>query len=518
MISVYFIDHVLYGHFVEASSDLPSEKVEVASYDMATKELAAILGVMHAAPIFLINHLQVAKNWFGVGGAARKALQVSLLRQYMDYTDASRKRIGHTGFIQAILRDSTEVVDNGYMKLLDVARSAGMIACLIVWTASRVPASAPVMIIPLAICFYRLYRAERTALILRLKYFKAQGNMLALAEDVISNLNLVRDYQRRPIMAKRMQTRVDDVNYFANAVSAHTTAAKVVVPATTMCMVGAMIAFAPWLVGAMGVSAGFFIAVLNALQTIGQEAEDLFSALIHVQLSLSALLKISMYMNLDTDLPERMLANRKQRARGRKVAESRSRPIARHTRQPDVAADADGPNQKSFVTEPSASSNNAEGGVVTGIRFAADEMNLEVINVGLWQRSNGSIFSEEDERRDSTGLSTAPTASRTICDSDVRDSTFAQRIGVARYDGDADDTIYSPLQNVHLTLQQGKIYAIVGRHSSGKSSLLRMLGKSVFPTRCTATFCCLLPAALDLWPCCCHRLRGLSPPSLINLL
>ena len=50
------------------------------------------------------------------------------------------------------------------------------------------------------------------------RYFKAQGHMLAHADDVIANLSLVRDYQRRPVMAKRMSGLVDDVNYFANAV------------------------------------------------------------------------------------------------------------------------------------------------------------------------------------------------------------------------------------------------------------------------------------------------------------
>ena len=39
-------------------------------------ELAVLLGVLHAAPILPVNFLQVVKTWFGVGGAARKMLQV----------------------------------------------------------------------------------------------------------------------------------------------------------------------------------------------------------------------------------------------------------------------------------------------------------------------------------------------------------------------------------------------------------------------------------------------------------
>ena len=37
----------------------------------------------------------------GVGGAARAQIQVNLLRKYLNYTDASRKRVGLAGFIEA---------------------------------------------------------------------------------------------------------------------------------------------------------------------------------------------------------------------------------------------------------------------------------------------------------------------------------------------------------------------------------------------------------------------------------
>ena len=97
------------------------------------------------------------------------SLQVALLRQYLDYTEASRKRVGRIGFIQAVLRDTTEVIDHGYMQLLDVARSSGMIIILVVWTATRTLWSVPMMLVPLGIMGARLVSSERTALTLRLK-------------------------------------------------------------------------------------------------------------------------------------------------------------------------------------------------------------------------------------------------------------------------------------------------------------------------------------------------------------
>jgi ABC-type multidrug transport system fused ATPase/permease subunit len=245
-----------------------------------------------------------------------------LLRQYIDFSDASRKRLGSTGFTQALLRDTVELVDNGFIKSFDVAASAGRAVCLLLWSANSFPALLPLMLMLPCVMLIRLVLVERTAVRLRLKYFKAQGHMLDHADDVISNLSLVRDFQRRPIMARRMQSLVDDVNYFFNAVAAHTARSQQVIPAVSTCMYGLVMALAPLMIHWGGISTGVLLAALTAMTEMGKLSENLFSALIQMQLAVSALLKVSMYMNLPTDVPDRMLANRKQRERGRRVLDA----------------------------------------------------------------------------------------------------------------------------------------------------------------------------------------------------
>ena len=87
--------------------------------------------------------------------------QVALLRQYLDYSEASRKRIGHTGFIQALLRDTVEVVDNGYMRVFDAVGSLGMILCLVIWSSHEVPAILPLMLVMPLSMVLRLYAPTR---------------------------------------------------------------------------------------------------------------------------------------------------------------------------------------------------------------------------------------------------------------------------------------------------------------------------------------------------------------------
>lgn len=96
-----------------------------------------------------------------------------------------------------------------------------------------------------------------------------------------------------------------------------------------------------------------------------------------------------------------------------------------------------------------------------GLRFSADEMQLEMINVGLWQRIPKTASSAQS-------APPPPSKQASITTLELDDTV---------------ELLSSPLQNVNLTLAQGKMYAVCGCASSGKSSLLRLLGKAVHPSK-----------------------------------
>lgn len=75
----------------------------------ARMQLVVLCGLSHAVPELILNRLRVLVCWFGVGGAARKRLRVNLLRRFMSYTEASRRRTGVAGCIEVLYRDAVEV-------------------------------------------------------------------------------------------------------------------------------------------------------------------------------------------------------------------------------------------------------------------------------------------------------------------------------------------------------------------------------------------------------------------------
>jgi ABC-type multidrug transport system fused ATPase/permease subunit len=434
--------------------------------------------------------------------------------------------------------------------------------------------------------------------------------VLAHADDVTKNYLLIRDYQRRPEMSSRMQKLVDDVNYFSNAVWAHTTRSQLAVPLFGICMAGGLMALAPYIVDELNMSSGVFLAVLAATQQMGVEAEALFSALLQIQLSISALLKIYSLMNLPTDISERMLANRKQQERGRDVVDD-STLQARGART-DRGGDTNrggSTNRGGGGTHRGGETNRgadltAEAAPVipTGhaAKFEADRLLIELLSVGLqppepievlraqkherygrqrgtWRRSlsrdadidvsslsrnsqgsiavsdgprdgvgggagggvgggaGGGAGGEDDrdsrsigagrnsEDRDSRSIGSGRNSSgdRLLGEEDgsfSRDKELlleensqlpiehnrgsaGQRLTATPRTHDTQNRqrkmqqrnatrrrmaalpLKGPLQDVNLSLAQGRIYAVVGAHGSGKSALLRLVAKAQHPTR-----------------------------------
>lgn len=296
------------------------------------------MGLAHALPVFLLKHLKELKAWFGVGGAARKSLQVDMMRKFLNFTEASRDRIGAAGFTEALIRDAVEVVDNGYMQLIALVASLGKIACILFFTSFRAPLALPLQLALPLFALWRMASREATATVLRLKYFRAQNRMLDHANDVTRNYATVRDSNLKPAMANRLDRIVADVNYFLNAIAAHTSRSMLALPLLTACTVGAMMACTPYVtlpealiaeeattgaeaaispVGwrAFHMTAGTFLATLNATTQMGTEVEAFFDALNQIQLSLSALLRVFTFLNMQTETNEACAA-RKERTAG----------------------------------------------------------------------------------------------------------------------------------------------------------------------------------------------------------
>ena len=138
-----------------------------------------------------------------------------------------------------------EVVDNGYSTLLDAVRSTFKIVIIALWASFQSGWFAPLFIVLPVVMLIRMQLSWGTSTVIRLKLFKMQNNMVAHAEECIRNYSLIRDYSRRPLMAIRLQSIVDDVNYFTNASWQHRLRNQLLLPVLSSLLVAILMATAP---------------------------------------------------------------------------------------------------------------------------------------------------------------------------------------------------------------------------------------------------------------------------------
>ena len=319
---LYIVQLALQVQLVDRLLQPISERSNSNEYE-SPEELAVIgfqamtIGAMYALPIFIINYLQLSKCWLGVGGAARKQLQVDLLRKYVNLTTQSRNDVGRAGFMEALSRYAYDVVDSGYMVMFDCAKSIGKIVVLLAWSLTVSPLAIPLMCLLPTLLILRVYNQEAVSTKLRLKLFKVQDSVVAHAEDVARNFQMIRDYQRRPLQAQRLERVVQEANFFSNAVWDFDTRTSLLAPTVSVFLAGMLILASPYLIVRGHFSLGEVLVALQAVQSMGDECTILFMSLVKVQHAISALLKVTHLLNLPTDVEDRMQNNRWRRHEGR---------------------------------------------------------------------------------------------------------------------------------------------------------------------------------------------------------
>jgi ABC-type multidrug transport system fused ATPase/permease subunit len=320
----------------------------------------------------------------------------------------------------------------------------------------------PQLALPI-VMLWRMHSREEKATLLKLKFFQAQNRMLAFADDVAKNYRLVRDFTLRPAMATKLEHILDDVNYFNNAVASHNMRSRLAVPLLSVFIAGAMMSFAPWLIVHLAMSPGVFLATLTATQQMGDAAEQLALCAASMQMSISALLKIFSHMNRKTDTTEAMYASIKQRERG-KQGQAPAEGESNIERSDEMCIELLG-----VGLSPPAAENARKTRLGS---FAVGGMPIEPENSSgaMW----AALLRDLSERVQRFNVR-PPLRHR--CAEAVRSVFWPRARCVA-----TEVPHNAPLRDINLQLKQGRVYAVVGGHESGKSQLLRMIAKAMHPT------------------------------------
>lgn len=280
---------------------------------------AMVVGAMYVIPFALLHLIDLKKCYLCIPGAARKLLQANLLRRFLNYREDMRCLYGDPSEItMAMIRDVVEVVDFGYMKVLEVIRIIGKLSLALIFIlAENWMGVLPLLVYPFVLlCFLRC-REKKTLETNDLKA-ERQDQVVSTVNDAICNYRLFADFHLRPVIVDDYEKRIDSYHGQEGIACAVITNNKYLAPWLTTLTIGGYMVVGAYQAAAFGgpLSLGTLLATINVFKEVGAEIQEIYCECLEIQRAFGPLKKICHFMNLETDLPQHMIINRMRRKRG----------------------------------------------------------------------------------------------------------------------------------------------------------------------------------------------------------
>jgi len=279
---------------------------------------AVVVGLIYIAPFILLHVFDIKKLRMGVAGLSRARLQTNLLRKFLNYQEEHRSRISMGDLQMTMVRDVTEVVNFGFMKLLNTFAVIGKLTLALVFIlAENKMAVVPLAVYPVVMGIFLCCRGRVTIETCE-DMAKEQNHVVQIVSETANSYRLIADFFLRPFIVDTYEAQVTTFNKREVDKTMVATNNMYLPPWLTTILVGGYMMTAPLQVVTFGgfLSLGAFLATINIFKEMGVELAEIYMEIMEIQKSVGPLRKICHFMNLETDLVTRMNLNRRRRELG----------------------------------------------------------------------------------------------------------------------------------------------------------------------------------------------------------
>jgi len=322
LMNIYLVDFILKSS--RGDSAFPEDDLFLIKNRSAS--LCAFVALI-MLPFALLHFLDYKRLSWKVGGSSRAKLQKSLLRKFLNYDEDSRSRLKQGDLVMAMTRDSVDLVHSGYMQTISIVKSIGQLLMILVFNLIVPPIFGkkfkldvflPLLLFPPFLVAFLFFRSKSTTAALNNRNAK-QDALIDHVDQTVSNYRLIADYNKRPAFVGKYEALIGQFNGCAVAAGKILKNNAMFTPWLTTIFVCAYtviggLNYITALDGDEPPSLGVFLTNLSVIGTIGTSYGSIYSILLEMQSSFPALLAITNFMNLPTDVPQRMALNRARRA------------------------------------------------------------------------------------------------------------------------------------------------------------------------------------------------------------
>eukprot|EP00930_Biecheleria_cincta_P087140 TRINITY_DN76394_c0_g1_i1.p1 TRINITY_DN76394_c0_g1~~TRINITY_DN76394_c0_g1_i1.p1 ORF type:complete len:899 (-),score=115.15 TRINITY_DN76394_c0_g1_i1:56-2752(-) len=308
---VYLVDHIL-----RASN--PDAKL---AFHLDRYASLIAISAMWILPFGILHLLHYASLSWGIVSTSRVWIQTALMRTYLNYSNVSLAFIKPSDVTMSINYDAEFLAVNGYSNMLQFFSKLGTLVVLLAFQLTapfifnkpfRLTTMLAVLAMPLLNVLFLYFRAGLASWVLH-RESKAQADLVLSVDYAVNNFRLIADYCKRGKI-------VDD---FEDAAQVHSHSDRemkqVLANNLYFCKWLSTIIIALWsFFGGLKVvrgdlTLGLFLCDIQTFSTMGQVTQELFQIFISIQTALPSLERITLLLNLPTDLDMRMLVQRRCR-------------------------------------------------------------------------------------------------------------------------------------------------------------------------------------------------------------
>jgi len=279
---------------------------------------AMVIAALYIVPFVFLHLVDYFRVQMNIPYCVRKTTQSSLLAKFLNYKEAHRQNINIGEITMTMMRDAVEVCDFGYMKILSVIGILlKLFFALIFIMAENKLAVIPLICYPVVLGIF-LYCRERITIEANEDKAKKQDEVVQVVNEAVTNYRLIADFALRPSIVDGYAKAIERLHGQEKVAQAIVTNNMYMAPWLTTLLIGAWMVYGSLQVETLGgpLTLGAFIATINVFKEVGMEMQEIYIECMEIQKSFGPLEKICYYMNLDTDLFDRMNASRKMLAHG----------------------------------------------------------------------------------------------------------------------------------------------------------------------------------------------------------
>jgi len=314
---VYLLDYI-----IDNEEELPFLKDRRTSLIVYSGSTVGVLALLHV--------LDYSKFDAKIG-QGRTFMQNAVIRKFMNYSPKSRQHVTGGDIMMAVQRDCPDLVAQGYMSCLKILAAVEKLLFMLTFKlvspqlfGGKIDTAAlyPLLGFPILLGLFLPFRETAIQEALT-RSNDAEADVMDGIRQVTDNYSMIVDYSMRSFAQDFFSQRLTDLNKASKASNQILLNTTYFANWVTAIIVGSFVVYGGMQVLDGNLRIGMFVTDLNIINASGAAFSSIYSLVVEMQKVFPCMTQLTMLLNLQTDVLDRLRLKRSEREQSTKLRQKR---------------------------------------------------------------------------------------------------------------------------------------------------------------------------------------------------